>query len=222
MPLSIITTDLSWQAQMHRYCRCSRGIKKQLQFLHLLQHHKALHTNPQDKVKEHTQYYIWVCPVRNHYYRNYFYHHHFHRTAGPIVIGLSEIWGRQWKRFSPPARGSGQRLKWAGGENDSTAGSLAVFSFLYFLKIKISKIYVRFEIFQKYARSPPIGRQALSVNFFLFKFAMRSLKKKGPVAPPTGDRGLSPVGGGDMAFFLDLFWAIRACSRHHRWQDLGR
>ena len=26
----------------------------------------------------------------------------------------------------------------------------AVFSFLYFLKIKISKIYVRFEIFQKY------------------------------------------------------------------------
>ena len=27
---------------------------------------------------------------------------------------------------------------------------LAVFSFLYFLKIKISKIYVRFEIFQKY------------------------------------------------------------------------
>ena len=28
------------------------------------------------------------------------------------------------------------------------------FSFLYFLKIKISKIYVRFEIFQKYPRSP--------------------------------------------------------------------
>ena len=26
----------------------------------------------------------------------------------------------------------------------------AVFSFLYFLKIKISKIYVRFQIFQKY------------------------------------------------------------------------
>ena len=26
----------------------------------------------------------------------------------------------------------------------------AVFSFLYFLKIKISKIYVRFELFQKY------------------------------------------------------------------------
>ena len=29
-----------------------------------------------------------------------------------------------------------------------------VFSFLYFLKIKISKIYVRFEIFQKY---PPVA-----------------------------------------------------------------
>ena len=49
--------------------------------------------------------------------------------------------------------------------------------FLYFLKIKISKIYVCFEVFQKYPRSPPIGRQALSV-IFLFKFAMRSLGKK--------------------------------------------
>ena len=45
--------------------------------------------------------------------------------------------------------------------------AVAVFSFLYFLKIKISKIYVRFEIFQNYPRSPPIGRQALSVIFFL-------------------------------------------------------
>ena len=42
---------------------------------------------------------------------------------------------------------------------------------------------------------PPIGRQAQSVIFF-FKFAMMSLeKKKGPVAPPTGDRGLSPTPG---------------------------
>ena len=35
--------------------------------------------------------------------------------------------------------------------------------------------------FKNIPRSPPIGRQALSVNFF-FKFAMRSLEKKGPVA----------------------------------------
>ena len=58
--------------------------------------------------------------------------------------------------------------------------------------------------FKNIPRSPPIGRQALSVNFF-FKFAMRSLEKKssvaqptgaagGPVAPHTGDRGgLSPL-----------------------------
>jgi len=32
--------------------------------------------------------------------------------------------------------------------------ALAVFSFLYLKKIKISKIYVRFEIFQKY---PPVA-----------------------------------------------------------------
>ena len=51
----------------------------------------------------------------------------------------------------------------------------------------------------KYFKNIPgrslIGRQALSVIFF-FKFATRSLaKKKGPVAHPRGDRGLSPVGG---------------------------
>ena len=63
----------------------------------------------------------------------------------------------------------------------------AVFSFLYFLKIKISKIYVRFEIFQKYPRSPPIGRQGLSVIFFL-QIRNEVPEKKGPVAPPTGDR----------------------------------
>ena len=49
--------------------------------------------------------------------------------------------------------------------------------------------------FKNIPRSPPIGRQALSVIFF-FKFATRSLaKKKGHVAHPTGDRGLSSVGG---------------------------
>ena len=49
---------------------------------------------------------------------------------------------------------------------------------------------------------PPIERQALSVIFF-FKFATRSLKKKGPVAPqratggpvapPSGDRVSPPI-----------------------------
>ena len=68
--------------------------------------------------------------------------------------------------------------------------------------------------FKNTPRSPPIGRQALSV-FFFFKFATRSLAKKracrppqraigacrppqgrqGPVARWGGDRGLSPVGG---------------------------
>ena len=42
--------------------------------------------------------------------------------------------------------------------------------------------------FKNIPRSPPIGRQALSVIFF-FKFATRSLaKKKGPVARWWGDR----------------------------------
>ena len=64
----------------------------------------------------------------------------------------------------------------------------AVFSFLYFFKIKISKIYVRFEIFQKYPRSPPIGRQALSVIFFL-QIHNEVPGKKRPCRPPNGRQG---------------------------------
>jgi len=45
--------------------------------------------------------------------------------------------------------------------------------------------------FKNTPRSPPIGRQALNVIFF-FKFAMRSLGKKGPVAPPRATAGPSP------------------------------
>ena len=42
---------------------------------------------------------------------------------------------------------------------------------------------------------PPIGRQALSVIFFSSKLERGPWKKKGPVTPPTGDRGLSPTPG---------------------------
>ena len=39
------------------------------------------------------------------------------------------------------------------------------------------------------------GATGLKCNFFFFKFATKSLekKKRGPVAPPTGDRPLSPT-----------------------------
>ena len=45
--------------------------------------------------------------------------------------------------------------------------------------------------FKNIPRSPPHRATGLKCNFF-FKFAMRSLEKKSPVVPPTGDRGLSP------------------------------
>ena len=45
--------------------------------------------------------------------------------------------------------------------------------------------------FKNIPRSPPHRATCLKCNFF-FKFAMRSLEKKDPVAPQTGDRGLSP------------------------------
>ena len=59
-----------------------------------------------------------------------------------------------------PSDGEGAAPSMLGGALMGHAGHgghrrrLAVFSFLYFLKIKISKIYVRFEIFQKY---PPVA-----------------------------------------------------------------
>ena len=49
--------------------------------------------------------------------------------------------------------------------------------------------------FKNTPRSPPIGRQALSVIFFLQIRNEIPGKKKGHVAPPTGDRGLSPTPG---------------------------
>ena len=52
-------------------------------------------------------------------------------------------------------------------DGSSVGICVAVFSFLYFFKIKISKIYVRFEIFQKYPRSPPHRATGLKCNFFV-------------------------------------------------------
>ena len=49
--------------------------------------------------------------------------------------------------------------------------------------------------FKNTPRSPPIGRQALSVFFSSNLQRGPWPKKKGPVAPPTGDRGLSPTLG---------------------------
>ena len=84
-----------------------------------------------------------------------------------------------------------------------------LFFFFIFKKIKISKIYVHFEIFQKYTPVALWGRQALNV-IFLFKFATRSLAGKkmkggkgglssppngrqgGPVAPPRATGGPRP------------------------------
>ena len=59
--------------------------------------------------------------------------------------------------------------------------------------------------FKNIPRSPPIGRQALIVIFFLqIRNEVHGKKKAlstpqratGACRPPQGDRGLSPVGGG--------------------------
>ena len=50
------------------------------------------------------------------------------------------------------------------------------------------------ENFKNIPRSPYGGAIGLKYNFFFFKFATKSMekKKRGPVAPPTGDRVPSP------------------------------
>ena len=76
----------------------------------------------------------------------------------------------------------------------------AVFSFFILKKIKISKIYVRFEKFQKY---PPVvlwGATGPSCNFFLqICNEVHGRKKRGPVngrqgpvTQPRGDRVPAP------------------------------
>ena len=63
------------------------------------------------------------------------------------------------------------------------------------------------------------GATGLKCNFFFFKFATKSLEKKmggpvappnrrqGPVAHPSGDRVLSPVGGATGLFFSSTFFS---------------
>ena len=53
------------------------------------------------------------------------------------------------------------------------------------------------ENFKNIPRSPYGGRQGSNVIFFLqiCNEVPEEKKKRGPVAPPTGDRPLSPVGG---------------------------
>ena len=96
------------------------------------------------------------------------------------------------------------RLRPSKEESSGAAQAACGFFFFIFKKNKISKIYVRFEKFQKYTPVALWGATGLKCKFFFFKFATKSLekKKRGPVAPPTGDRPLSPPSTGDRACFF--------------------
>ena len=110
-------------------------------------------------------------------------------------------------------------------------GLMRFFLFYILKKIKFQKYMSAFKYFKNIPRSPSHRATGPMCNFFL-KFATKSLeKKKGHVAPPNGRQGpvAHPSGDRPPPFFLsdfyfcrDLFWAIRACIRHHRRQDLGR
>ena len=74
--------------------------------------------------------------------------------------------------------------------------SVGGFFFFIFKKIKISKIYVGFEKFQKYTPVALWGRQGSNVIFFLHL---------GPVAQPEGDRPPVAQAGGDRGIVLKFF-----------------
>jgi len=76
-------------------------------------------------------------------------------------------------------------------------GGSSGFFFFIFKKIKISKIYVGFGKFQKYTPVALWGATGIKCNFFSSSNLQQSpwRKKGGPVAPPTGDRPLSPTPG---------------------------
>ena len=113
-----------------------------------------------------------------------------------LIVGGGQWAGLAWGRVrggrvvvgkkcgeSGCKRGSGSAI-----DCDADPGGDAVFLFLYFLKIKISKIYVRFEIFQKYPPVDPHRATGLKCKFF---FQIRNEvpgEKKGPVARWGGDR----------------------------------
>jgi len=99
--------------------------------------------------------------------------------------------------------------------------NLAVFSFLYLKKIKFQKYMSVFKYFKNIPRSPSHRATGPMCNFF-FKFATKSLEKKKQALSPVGGATAPPFFFSDFYFCRDLFWAIRACIRHHRRQDLGR
>ena len=140
------------------------------------------------------------------------------KSRDPSLLPARDICNNNFT-FEPKALGRSPRAPrrschWAnkgGGAmgRRSRAPGRAIFSFLYLKKIKISKIYVGFEKFQKYTPVALWGRQTLNVIFF-FKFATRSLvegareqggcrppppgRQGGPVVPPSGDWGSPPTG----------------------------
>ena len=69
----------------------------------------------------------------------------------------------------------------------------AVFSFFYiFKKQKFQKYMSVLKYFKNIPRSPPQRATGPKCNFFSLNLQRGPWKKGGPVAPPTGDRGLSP------------------------------
>jgi len=89
------------------------------------------------------------------------------------------------------------------------SSAIAVFSFLYLKKIKISKIYVGFGKFQKYTPVALWGATGLKCNFFLQICNEVSGEKKrggacrppqratGPCRPPQGRQAPVARWGGD-------------------------
>ena len=82
----------------------------------------------------------------------------------------------------------------------------AVFSFLYLKKNKISKIYVRFEIFQKYTPVALHRATGPMCNFFfqICNEVPGEKKKRGACRPPNGRQAPVARWGGDRVLCFSL------------------
>jgi len=103
--------------------------------------------------------------------------------------------GPTWAGPEETVSCSGGPLIWAGRRLRSPPlhEGRGLFFFYIFKKIKISKIYVRFEIFQKYSPVAPHRATGPKYNFFSSNLQRGPWKKNGgPVAPPRATTGPSP------------------------------
>ena len=104
----------------------------------------------------------------------------------------------RWRRPEPTQRNLATSLPVAQGLSEPPTSA---FFFFILKKIKISKIYVHFEKFQKYPRSPPHWATGPKCNFISLNSQRGPWQKKKACRPPQGRQGPVACWAGDRVPF---------------------